>query len=90
MRSPKNRAAGVGTGGVNRNDADGLAGFAVLLGKLVHQGALACSGSAGHADDARVPGVRKQRFEQIEGFGRAVLDRGDGARQGAGIAGANA
>ena len=54
---------------------------------MIDQRALPCSGRASHADDAGLPGVRKQRFQQIRPSGRAVLDGRDGAGQRARIAG---
>jgi hypothetical protein len=86
----QNRAAGVGTGGVDGNDAQGAAGPAVELSQLVDQRALAGSWRAGQAEDAGAAAEGEQRLEQIGASGGAVLHRADGARQGPGIAGAQA
>jgi hypothetical protein len=61
-----------------------------VLGELVHQGALPCSGRAGEAEDAGVAGVGEESFQEIGAAGLAILDGGDGAGQGAGVAGAKA
>ena len=60
----------------------------ILARELIDQRAFAGSGGAGESDDAGVAGVRKKSFEQIGPSGRVVLDGGDGAGEGAGIAGA--
>ena len=84
----QNRAAGVGAGRVDGDDADGLIFFAIVLGELIDQRALPCSGRAGQTDDARVAGVREESLEQVGAAGLAILDDGDGAGQGARVAGA--
>src|SRR5271157_6246451 len=84
----QNRPTGVRAGRVNRDDADGLIFLAIVLGKLIDQRALARAGSAGQTDDSRLARMREERLEQLRPAGSAVLDGGDGARQGAGVAGA--
>jgi hypothetical protein len=84
----QNRSARVGTRRVNRNDSHGLILFAVMLGELVDQSALAGSRSSGEPDDTRVPSVRKERLEQVGPAGEAILNDGNGAGECAGVAGA--
>jgi hypothetical protein len=62
--------------------------FAVVLGKLIDQSALAGSGSAGQADDTGVAGVRKKRLQQIGPARRAILNGGDRSGESAWITGA--
>ena len=58
----KNRAARVGTGWIDRDDADAavlLLFMAIVLGKLIDQRALARSGRASQANGAGVAGIRE-------------------------------
>ena len=79
-------AAGVGTGGVNGNDADRLILLTVVFGELVDQRALACSGCSGETQNASVTGVWKKTFQQVGAAGLAVFNGRDGAGKGARIA----
>src|ERR1700687_5106907 len=82
----QNRSARIRAGRVDRDNADALIFFAIVLGELIDQSALARSGGARQPDDSRLARVRKERLEQVGPAGRAVLDRRDGTRQGAGVA----
>ena len=63
MRSPRNRAAGVRAGRIDRENADGFLLAAKFVNQSIGQRALARAGRAGDADDARAAGVRKQFFQ---------------------------
>jgi hypothetical protein len=56
----QNRAAGLGTGGVDREHADLLALIAQHAGELIAQGAFACARRSCHAEDHGVSSARKQ------------------------------
>ncbi len=84
----QNRSAGVRTGRVHGDDADGLVVLAVVLGQLVDQRALAGSRRARQTENARMAGVGEESLEQFRPAGAAILDGGDGAGEGAGVAGA--
>ena len=83
----ENRSAGIRAGGIDGDDADGVAGSSEMPRHVIDERALSGSGRAGEADDAGLSGVRKQRLQQIGPAGGAILDQGDGAGEGAGIAG---
>ena len=55
----ENCTAGVRTSGIDRNNADGLILFAIVLCKLIDQRAFAGAGSAGQTDGSRFPCVWK-------------------------------
>jgi hypothetical protein len=61
-----------------------------VLGELVDERTLAGAGGAGESEDAGLAAVREERLEQVGGIGRAILDRADGTRERAGVAGAQA
>ena len=83
----ENRAAGVGTGRIDGDDAHGAILPAINAGELIDERALACSGRASQAEDAGFAGMREESLEKIGPSWGAVLDGRDGSCQGAGIAG---
>ena len=84
----QNRAAGVGAGGIDGDDADRRSLLAIVVCQLIDQRALARAGRAGEPEYPRLAAVRKQGLQQLRPSRRVILDGGDGARQRAGIAGA--
>src|SRR3954470_5982256 len=85
----KNCSAGVRTGGIDRDNSDGLLLLAIMLGQVIDQRAFAGAGRARQADCSRFTCVREYFLEQINPSGRMVLDRGDRAGQHAEVTGAN-
>ena len=75
----ENRAAGVGTGRIDGDDADGAVLLAIVLGELIDQGALPCSRRAGETDDACFARMREEGFQQVGPARGTVLDRRDSA-----------
>lgn len=65
----------------------GIFRLSIKLRELIDQRALPCSRSTGKADDTGFARVRKESFQEIRPSGRAVFDRGDGAGEGARVAG---
>lgn len=59
---PQNRPARVGTGGIDRNNANRAIFFAIVLGQLIDQGTLAGTGRTGKAKNPRATCLRKQRL----------------------------
>src|SRR5262249_11451861 len=67
-------ATGVGAGGIDGDDADFLVPFAIELGELVHQRALARARRPGNADGQGASGVREKLLEQFDPARRMVLN----------------
>lgn len=84
----ENRAARIRAGRVDSNDSYGVTIFSKMPRHVIDERALAGTWRAGKADHAGFAGVREQSLEQIGPTGRTVFDDGDGAGEGAGIAGA--
>ena len=81
----QNGPAAERAGGIDGDDADGLASIAIGARDLIGQGALAGAGRAGQAEQERVPAVGKERLQQCGRFRRVVFDGGDGPRQGTNV-----
>src|SRR5271157_796799 len=79
----QNCAATERAGRIDGYDADGLPLLAVLACYLVNQRALASTGRSGEAEEHSVTAVGKERLEQLRGFGCAVFDGRNGARESA-------
>ena len=77
----QNRAARIGARRIHSDDAHGTVASPVLARELVHQRAFAGSGRASQADDQRVSGEWKKRFQKLNRFRGVVLDGADSARQ---------
>jgi hypothetical protein len=58
----ENGATSVRTGGIDGDDADSLAGFAIKPRELINKRALARAGGAGEPDDTGFSGVREQNL----------------------------
>ena len=82
----KNGAATVGAGGVDRDDADGLAGAAERRGHAIDERALAGAGRSGDAEMKGAAGLRENPPEQLGAGRRFVFDQRDGAGDGPRIA----
>ena len=83
-------AAGVGAGGVDGDDADGVAAAALFAGECADDGAFAGAGGAGDTDDSGVAGARVESADGFEAGGGAVFHVGDSAGKGAAISGEQA
>jgi hypothetical protein len=70
-------SAGVGAGGINRNDADLFVLGTIGMGELIDESALTCSRGPGDADDPGLPGMREKALEQVVGL--MILDCGRGS-----------
>src|SRR5271157_504010 len=68
-------------GRIDGYDADGLPLLAIFARNLVHQRALPSARRSGEAEEHSVTAVGKERLEQLRGFGCAVFDGRNGARE---------
>jgi hypothetical protein len=84
----QNRAARVGASGVDGKNSYSSILFSIVPGKLIDQRALPCPGSARYSDNSRFACVGEESFEEFLPADRTVLDRSNGARKRARIAGA--
>src|SRR5580765_634778 len=82
-------ASGVGTGGIDSDDADGFFVFAMVRGKAIDEGAFASARSTGNAREIGGTRLRKKNLEERLGFRRVIFYGSDGARDGANFAGAD-
>ena len=87
---PQNRSARIRAGGIDRDDPDRTILFAIVLGQLIDQRALARPRRSGQAENSRVARLRKQGFQQLRPPRRSILHSGDGAGQSPRIAAAQA
>lgn len=84
----QNRPTGVRASGIDRDDPDRTVFFAIVLGQLINQRALASAGRTSEAQNPRMPRLRKQGLQQIRPTGRPVFDDANRPRQTSRIAGA--
>jgi hypothetical protein len=81
----QNGAAGIGAGGINRDNSDCSAFLAIVTSQLVYKRALTRARRTGQAQDARVSAVGEKLLEQIGPPRRTILDGADGTRESARI-----
>ena len=77
----QNRPAGIGAGGIDRDNPDGVILLAIMFRELIDQRALARPRRSGQADHLCLAGKWEQRFEQLRGSRSAVFDGRDRSRQ---------
>ena len=80
-------AAGERRGRIDGDDSDALLLRAVVLRQRRHERRLAGAGRAGDADDARAAGSGIELGQEELRVGSFALDEGDGAAEGAEVAG---
>ena len=84
----QDRSSRIRAAGIDGDDAYRLIFSAVVLGKLIDEGALAGSGSSCKADDAGFAGIGEKRLQQVGPAGSTILNGGDRSGQSTWIAGA--